>query len=83
MNKKLYRSQFVNAEGNTITSEEVGIETKLFVTITDKDITTDKVKDEVESKLDENITKYKFQLMKEYTTEKGYRGLFYIVPDIM
>jgi hypothetical protein len=80
MAKKTYYTQFVNNHDEPITSAEVGIESKLFVTIVNKDTEVSDVKNLIEDKLKE--LSHKFELKKEYTTSNGNRGLFYVVPDI-
>jgi len=80
MAKKAYYSQFVDSDDKQISSDKVGIESKLFVTIVDKDTDTSTVKSEINTKLKE--LSHKFELKSEYTTSNGHRGLFYVVPDL-
>jgi len=78
--EKQYYTQFVNSNGDTITSAQVGPETKFFVTIVDAKADASTIQSEVESKL--NQLAFKFELKGEYTTKKGHRGLFYVAPDL-
>ena len=77
---KQYYTQFVNSNDETITSAQVGPETKFFVTIVDADADASAIQSEVETKL--NQLTFKFELKSEYTTKKGHRGLFYVAPDL-
>ncbi len=78
--KKQYYTQFVNSNEETITSAQVGPETKFFVTIVDPDADASAIQSEVETKL--NQLAFKFELKGDYTTKKGHRGLFYVAPDL-
>jgi len=77
---KQYYSQFVNSDDKQITSAQVGVESKLFVTIVDEKADIEVIKSEIQTKLNE--LSHKFELKSEYTTQKNQRGLFYVVPDV-
>lgn len=77
---KQYYTQFVNSDGDTITSAQVGPETKFFVTIVDPKADVSTIQSEVESKLKELAVKFEWK--SEYTTSKGHRGIFYVAPDL-
>jgi hypothetical protein len=80
MVKKQYYTQFVNHNDEQIPSTEVGVESKLFVTVVDKSAEMSDIQTQIETKL-KNLS-FKFELKKEYETSNGNRGLFYVVPDI-
>ena len=79
MAKAQYYTQFVNHNDEQIPSTAVGVESKLFVTVVDKDAVMSEIETQIETKL-KNLS-FKFELKKEYKTSNGNRGLFYVVPD--
>ena len=77
---KGYYSQFTDNNDNQITSEEVGLESKLFVTVTDKELDIEALKSQMQTKLDK--LKVHFEFKSQYVTAKGHKGLFFVAPDI-
>ncbi len=77
---KGYYSQFTDNNDNKITSEEVGLESKLFVTVTDKELDIEALKSQMQTKLDK--LKVQFEFKSQYITAKGHKGLFFVAPDI-
>lgn len=75
-----YYSQFTDNNDQKITSAEVGLESKLYVTVTDKELDIEKLKSQMQTKLDKLNVHFEFK--SQYVTKKGHSGLFFVAPDI-